>query len=250
MEIRTLGGGGRLRECERLLGEGKIANLCGKILLLPIPTTRDNKYINATDKPLTSVLPLAAEGTLVVGYNIPGWLREGIVESGGVVYDAAFDEKFLIRNAILTAKGAIGHILTSFDRDICDMNIGIVGYGRIGAELLRLLLLLGCAPTVYSTRESVALELCEMGVGAEVISDATDFSGITLLLNTAPARQIDASRLSPTAHIIELASGLNFDPSERLTKLGSIPDALYPITSGRFYAEGVEEFMLSRGGEV
>ena len=250
MEIRTFGGGGRLRECERVLKSGRLSCLDGKVLLLPIPTTRDKKYITSTDRPLTSILPLVGAGTLVVGYDIPSDIADGIKKAGGELYDAALDEKFLIRNAILTARGALGHILTSFDRDVCDMNIGIVGYGRIGAEMLRLLLLFGSSPTVYTTRRSVVLELCEMGVCAEQILPETDFSQITLLINTAPARQIDESRLSPDAHIIELASGLHFDPSDRLTKLGSIPDALYPITSGRLYAEGVENFMLYKGDEL
>ena len=250
MEIRTFGGGGRIRECERVLRSGRLTDLAGQILLLPIPTTRDKKYITSTDRPLASILPLADVGTLVVGYNIPDEITQGVKDNGGMVYDAALDEEFLIRNAVLTAKGALGHVLTSFDRDICDMNIGIVGYCRIGSEMLRLLLFFGASPTVYTTRRSVVMELCEMGVNAEQILPETDFSEITLLINTAPARQIDESRLSPDAHIIELASGLQFEPSARVTKLGSIPDALYPITSGRLYAEGVENFMLSKGDEL
>ena len=242
MEIRTFGGGGRIRECERILRSRDLGSRVERLLLLPIPTTRDKKYITATDRPLGGILPLVDGKTLVVGYDIPPELFEGIKGAGGLVYDAARDEEFLIRNAVLTARGALGHLLTSFDRDISDMRIGIVGYGRIGSELLRLLLLFGCAVVVYTTRESVALELCEMGVGAAVISPKTDFSDLDILINTAPARQIESSALGEV-QVIELASGLNFDPSERVTKLGSIPDALYPITAGRLYAEGAVRFM-------
>lgn len=247
MEIRTFGGGRRMRECERALRSGICADYEGKILLLPIPTTRDKKYITSTDRPLAGILPLVEKGTLVVGYDIPEEIVSAVVEAGGVVYDAARDEKFLIRNAVLTARGALGHLLTAYDRDISDMKIGIVGYGRIGSELLRLLLLFSCDVTVYTTRETVAVELGEMGIRAEVIDENTDFEDLGVLINTAPAKQISNSRLSPTANIVELASGMNFEPSEAVTKLGSIPDALYPITSGRLYAEGVERFIREVG---
>ena len=64
-----------------------------------------------------------------------------------------------------------------------------------------------------------------------------DFSGIDLLINTAPARQVDEDSLPPDLDIIDLASGSIFPPSAGLVKLPSIPEQMFPITAGRLYAE-------------
>lgn len=246
MEIRSFGVGRRIRECERRLSCA-LRGLSGRLILLPIPTTRDDKYISGTDTSLESLLPLFSADTAVVGYNIPKKTVIAAKTAGATVFDASLDEDFLIENARISANGALGYLLTHISRDISELSIGIVGYGRIGRELLRLCLLFGSKVMVYTTRESVALELGESGVRAVVISEETDFSDLDILINTAPAKQIDESRLPPSLEIIDLASGVIFEPSARLTKLSSIPDAFYPETAGRLYAEGALKYIEGRG---
>lgn len=248
MEIRLFGGGGRGRECERILAEALGGLPTGTLLLLPIPTARDKKYITDTAVAIEDILPLISAQTAVVGYNIPDRLRAQAEAVGAPLFDAALDENFLLENARLTANGTLGHILCEQDRDIADIRFGVVGYGRIGRELLRLLLLLGARVKLYTTRPSVALELGESGVATEVIAHDTDFSEIDILINTAPARQIDESRLPESLEIIDLASGTIFEPSGRLTKLPSIPDKMYPKSAGRLYAEAVLRFLEREGG--
>lgn len=242
MEILSFGGGRRMRECQRLL-ESVTAPLSGKMLLLPIPTTRDKIYITGSDMPLDGVKSHLARGALLSGYNIPRELTESAESLGCQVYDASKDERFLYENALISARGALGYILTNFPRDIADMRIGLVGYGRIGRALLRYLLALGNSPTLFTGRQEVALELGSAGVGCSVLTEKTDLRGLDILINTAPARQIEPERLDEKTRIIDLASGSIFPPSERLTKLASIPDAMYPITAGRLYAEGILRFM-------
>ena len=248
MEIRRFGVGGRLRECERLL-RASLASSAGRLILLPIPTTRDNKYISTTDVTISSVASLITTDTAVVGYNIPPEISAGAESVGAMLFDAGKDEDFLMENARVTANGALGYILTHSIKDIADMRIGIVGYGRIGKELMRLLLLLGAEITVFTARETVALELGEMGISARVIDLDTDFSHLDMLINTTPKRQIDESRLPRGLDIIDLASGNIFEPSRGVTKLSSIPDAFYPETAGRLYAEATIKF-LERSGAL
>lgn len=236
MEIRTFGSGGRQSECARILGE-RLCSLCGRLILLPIPTARDKKYITGTSTTVENIIPMLERGTFVVGYNIPSIITEGARQAGAIVYDAGEDEDFLCDNAELTARGAVGYLLTHGGRDLAELNIGVVGYGRIGIRLIRLLLLFGANLTVYTGRREVALELCEMGISACVIGDSPDLSGLDILINTAPARQINEADLPEHTEIIDLASGRIFEPSGRLTKLASIPDQTYPLTAGRLYAE-------------
>lgn len=236
MEIRTFGGGGRIQECERILSEA-LAHMQGRAILLPIPTSKDNKYITGGEVSLEDVLPLINKETKLIGYNLPHTLRRFCDKMGAACYDGGEDEEFLSANAELTARGALGYILTHTDRDLGEQRIGVIGYGRIGMRLIRLLLLFGADITLFTRRPSVAMELCEMGISASVIGRDYDFSGLDILINTAPERQIDEADLPAGLPIIDLASGSIFEPSDRLTKLAAIPDRMYPKTAGRLYAE-------------
>lgn len=238
MEIRTFGGGGRQCECERILS-ATLRDKVGRLILLPIPTAKDKKYITGTATSVGEIAAMLSPGDTVVGYDIPREIREKADTVGTFSYDAGADEDFLIENAELTARGAIGYILTHTKRDLADMRVGVVGYGRIGSCLVRWLLTFGCRPTVYTGRETVVLELGEMGISACTIGEVGNLSGLDLLINTAPARQIEEGRIPPDLEIIDLASGSIFEPSQRLKKLSSIPDAFYPLTAGKLYAEAI-----------
>lgn len=238
MEIRSFGVGERMAVCMRRLDSHFGDKAGGRLLLLPIPTTRDNIYITGTSAEISDILPLVEKGGALVGYAIPPILLAEAQRVGAMVYDAALDETFLTENAELTARGTIGYILTNYKRDLSEMSVGVIGYGRIGMRLVRWLLLFGAEVTVFTRRRSLALELCESGISAVVVGDMTDTRGLDLLINTAPEKQIDGSVLSSQTDIIDLASGDIFEPSERLIKLPSVPNSYYPKSAGRLYAEG------------
>jgi hypothetical protein len=231
-----------MRRCEEILAD-RLKSTSGRLLLLPIPTTRDNQYISSTDVSLSSVTNLINEKTVVAGYGLTDEILYSAEQKGAICYDASHDEDFLLQNARLTANGAVGYILTHTVSAICDLHIGIVGYGRIGRELLRLLLMLGSCVTLYTARREVAMELCEMGVDAKVLTEESDLSDLDILLNTTPKKQIDEAKLSKKTDIIDLASGSIFEPSARLIKLSSIPEAFYPESAGRIYATGIINFL-------
>ena len=238
MEIRSFGVGERMEECRRLLEGHFGGSMGGSLVLLPIPSTRDNIYITGTSVEIADLLPLPESCSALVGYNISRALWDEAERVGAEVYDAALDEDFLTENAELTARGTVGYILTHYKRDLADMSVGVVGYGRIGMRLVRWLLLFGADVRVFTRRHSLALELCEMGISAVVVGDEADTSGLDLLINTAPQKQIDDGTLPIETDIIDLASGSIFEPSARLIKLPSIPDSYYPRSAGRLYAEG------------
>ncbi|MBP3401479.1 MAG: hypothetical protein J6K85_00300 [Clostridia bacterium] len=240
MEIRTFGGGKRLRECEMRLSGVDLG--VARLVLLPIPTTRDREYITGTSARLVDIYPLCREDTLVAGYNIPSEHKLEMESRGARIFDAGLDEDFLIANAEITARGAIASLLSDTPLDITDMRVGVIGYGRIGRELCRLLLFFGASLTVYTKRDSVAADLAAAGIDSEIISAESDLSALDVAFNTAPESIISRERIAALpekTRIIDLASGNIFEPSERLTKLASIPDAMYPISAGRLYAEAI-----------
>lgn len=239
MEIITFGGGERLLYCQNRL-KRKASSRLGKIILLPIPSVGRDGLIKGSGIPLQAVADTAEEGSLVAGYALPECLAESLSEVGSLVYDAARDEDFLLENARLTAHGALGHILSDLKKDVSALRVALVGYGRIGSEMLRLLLFLGAEVTLLTTRESVAKELGEMGVSARVLDGGAALSDFDLVINTAPARLFDEKTPGIfDCPIFDLASGDVLPSLPNIKKLPALPEKMYPETAGEKYADAI-----------
>ena len=243
MNIEKYGESKRCRIAKELF-EKTIEQL--HLVFLPIPTSKDGKTINGSNVKIESLIDSCHENTLVVGYKIPLDICDRLINNGAKYLDLSFDERFVYENAVLSAEGALGYILSSFDRSVTDMKIGIVGYGRIGKSLFRMLSFLGAKPRVYTSNEKSAFELSENGVEAILCIDGTrDFSDLDLLINTAPT-DLSASFKSSVPRgmrVIELASGENFKGVEGVERLSSIPELMYPVSGGNIYYQAILRFL-------
>ena len=252
MSIETYGTGKRLMAAARILGE-KFPN--ANLILLPVPTSRDKKYVTGTDILLEDTLSCASEKSLVVGYELPDWYSELASACGARVLDLLCDGEYLYDNAYVTALGALGYILTTDTRTPEDLSFGVIGYGRIGSSLVRILLFLGARVKVYTSRMLTRLELGECGVNscasAEVCVGEKDFAGVDILINTAPKNMADCfeeGRLPRGMRVLELASGENFKGVSGVEFLPALPEKMYPESSGKTYAEAVMRFLKSKSG--
>lgn len=245
MSIETYGTGERLRVAARLSVPFGIER---RIVLLPVPSTRDGVTVTSTDVPLSDAFRDPSDGTFIFGYGLPPDLAESARRAGAAVTDLALDEEYLSENAGLTALGTAGYILTTSRSAPADLSLGIIGYGRIGSRLARLLLFFGARVRVYTSRESVRRELCTAGVDAED-SPPSDLSGIDILINTAPTDMSDKfSHGAPLGmRLLELASGNNFGELEGVERLPALPERLFPESAGRTYAAAVKRVILGGG---
>lgn len=217
------------------------------LVFLPIPTSKDGKFINGSTTALEKILDGCDENTIIVGYKIPIGICDRIVSLGARYLDLCFDEKFVLDNAILSAQGALGYILSSFDTSVSDMKIGIVGYGRIGKALFSMISFLGGHARIYTTNEKNALELSENGAEVRLgVGDVRDFSGLDLLINTAPtdlSLSFENGVIPDGMRVIELASGENFKGIEGVERLASIPEIMYPVSGGNIYYQAILRFL-------
>ena len=244
MTTKVYESGLRAETCAGLIS-ADFSERFSECVLLPIPSSRDGVRVTGTDVPISSALSEASAGTLVVGYGIPSDSANMARMRGAVVVDSCDDGIFLDENARLTAECALGIILTTVTHSLSDMRIGVVGYGRIGKYMTRLLLYLGCRVTVYTRRESVCVELGECGIGADTDTSASALRGLDLLINTAPAKIFDtgAPDFPRGLRIIELASGENFDGYSHLEKYPSLPARMLPCSAGRIWYESVKRLV-------
>ena len=253
MKIENYGSGGRTRELMRRLvaleGESGAPPWVERVIILPIPTSRDGVHITDTDKLICEVLSDISPGDFVAGYAIPREDVEIIEAQGGICFDASRDGTFLGENARISALGALGTLLTSSGAAPEDLTVGIVGYGRIGAALAEMLMYHGGRVVVYTSNNATRLRLGEVGVptlsyerGVGVLPDV---GGLDVLINTAPT-SLGATfpdGIPEGLTVLELASGDNFGGVEGVRRLPSIPDRMYPATAGRIYFEAVHRAM-------
>ena len=252
MIIENFGVGPRCAEALRLLlsaeAEGLFPDSVKRTVLLPVPTTRDKVHLSGTDKLLLEIFSDVGKGDFIAGYGIDERDKTLMRKRGAIVYDALEDEDFLSENAEETAFGALGYILTTTDKAPSDLSAAIVGYGRIGSALLRLLLFFGARVTVFSGREDTCISLLESGVEARLLERGAPIPkcDADIIINTAPtdlSKSFEGGKRPKRQRLIELASGENFKGIEGVERLPSIPDKCYGKSAGRTYFEGMLRYV-------
>ncbi len=247
MTVEIIKGSKRISAAQRVICQRVLPYK--KIILLPIPTTRDGVNVNGTEITLESLIMGAGAGVAVCGYGLPQWFVVRLTESGARVYDALVDESFQQKNAELTAIGAIAEIITEKKRAPADVRFGIIGYGRIGSALLKYLCCLGARPIVFTRREAVCHTLGEWGIDSTTSMRLEDYMSVDVLINTAPTPITDAGgALALNAggvSIFDLASGENFGHSEYVVRLGGVPDKVFPESAGAAYADAICNALLT-----
>lgn len=251
MKLHTLGRGKRMEVCTQMLADSLEKYDFDDVFLLPIPSTRDKIHITGTDITVEELSSLITEGSLIVGYGIPPELAARARLVGAEICDTQCDERFLKENAELTAHGTAGVIMTRHSEDISELKIGIIGYGRIGKILCRILLFLGADVVVFTRRESTRLDLCGIGIDAFGTESVGSRCDCDIIINTAPAKIITAEQaaelISSGTELMELASGEALPDVEGVVRLPSIPDKMYPVSAGRIYARSAIRQAEGRG---
>ncbi len=246
MNIETYGTGERMNYVAALARDVAADHL----VLLPVPTTKDKKHITNTDITLWQTLMGIGEGSAVFGYGLPEEFKNGAQMLGARVFDLAKNEEFLKENAKITSLGAVGYLLTTSKDTLENKRIGVVGYGRIGSELVRLLLFLGADLRVYTSKLLTRIDLGECGVDTVSVSEweggVCDFSGLDILINTAPKDMKESfpnGKKADSMRIIELASGENFEGVEGVERLPALPDKMYPKSAAEAYISAVKRLL-------
>ena len=235
MTSRVLEKSLRAETVERMLTRSAEDSGISDLIVLPIPSTRDGTHVNGLDLSLRDAILGVGQGSLVIGYQIPDYIKDILVKRGARFVDSAEDEEFLLDNAELTAMATVGIILNTEIRVPRDLAIGIVGYGRIGAALTAHLAYHGARLVVYTSSEEKRIMLGEMGISTADSIEGCGLGELDLLINTAPAVIFDTgegSRFPTSLRVIDLASGENFPGLASVERYPSIPARMFPRSAG------------------
>lgn len=189
----------------------------------------------------------------------------GILHKGPATAAASYDvrviqwtalDEIAIANSIPTAEGAVQLAMEKLPITIHGSRSLVVGFGRCGMTLARLLSNMGSDVSVVARGPGDRARVREMGLtpwSPGQIAQAVE--GQDVIFNTVPTLVLTGAVLERTLEdvvIIDIASmpaGTNFEAAKRLRRKAfhilGIPGKVAPVTAGRILAEHAPELILA-----
>ena len=257
-----------IRICTTLPSASEGANA----LILPLPATRDGNTVHGPRDPACTVtlkeieeLVSRTPGLSLFGGRLPAEFLHTVRKSeslSAIVADYYESEVLQLRNAYLTAEAAVMTAMELTDASLRDTPTAIIGYGRIGKYLSRLLRAWDVPVTVCARREEQLFEAAAEGCRPLHIDSEDPFRGLAslckdtaVLFNTVPAHVLPRPLLMGLRRdtlLIDLASapfGVHEkDVQEtaaanglRYLRAPSLPGSYAPRDAGRIIAECILE---------
>ena len=266
--VKILGCGNECLPTHKGKGELQICTTLSKategvdVIVLPLPATRDGERVHCPRDPSCTVtfddLKALLERNPSLG--LFGGKLPPVLPSSARVIDYYDSEILQLRNAYITAEAALMTAMELTDRTLRDTSVAVLGYGRIGKYLARLLHALGANVTVCARREESLFEAAAEGCHPLLMTDSDPMGGLhplcrnhAILFNTVPACVLKRElllELEPDTLLIDLASApfgvSDCDVREATARNGlrylrapSLPGSYAPRDAGRIIAECV-----------
>ena len=168
-----------------------------ELVILSMPRTRMR----------CNMLEALPKGQRIVAGMLPEEANDLAREKEWRLFRPLADETYTSMNAILSAEGAVFYAMEQADFSLSGARCMILGYGRIGKALQKMLLGLGAKVTVAARREESRLAA---GRDSIPFCDLTSrLHEMQVIFNTVPARVLEKEQLScipKDALLMELAS--------------------------------------------
>ena len=213
-----------------------------KAVVLPLPAAKVEETV-----PFSEIVnEMKNKNGIVVGGKLSPYMLDVLEKEKIKYYDYYNDESFTIKNAYITAEGAMWLAMNALDVMLRDARCAILGFGRIGSALGRMLLSIGCRPLVYARRAEVRAIVDEMGM---ISTNELSLENADVIFNTVPERIISNDmllELSPGRILVELASlPGGFDPdiaaqcSHTVIYGNALPGKYAPKSAGKAVVKAI-----------
>lgn len=218
------------------------------IIVLPLPAVKGETALEFTKL----VEHASKNNAVVLGGMFSAYMKDMMDAHNVAYFDYYDDECFTIRNAYLTAEGALSIAMNELERDIKSTSFAIFGYGRIGSALGEMLSACKAKITVFARRDDALTIASERGLNVQYITNNEDLD-FDVIINTVPARVITNEQLlglKGSTLLIELASppgGFDSEIAEqsgvKVIRGGGLPGKYAPISAGKAVAETLLKIM-------
>ncbi|MDD4807197.1 MAG: dipicolinate synthase subunit DpsA [Oscillospiraceae bacterium] len=234
----------------------RTAAMCGT-LLLPLPVTIDGKNVKAEYAeypiPLDETFVEALEGHRVYGGMLGRALAACPQLEDVPMEDYYAREDFALRNAAVTAEGALEFAMREYPGTLCGSRCLVAGFGRIGSQLAPRLRALGATVSVTVRRSETAALVEAAGCRPVPIEKLEDGGSYDIVFNTVPALIFTRHVLSTFPHgmlLIDLSSSPGGVDMPAAQKLGlralhafSLPAKVAPRAAGEIIKQTVYQMM-------
>lgn len=230
--------------------------------IFPFPGVSDDGYVFTPGSPLLlkeEDLALLREGTPVFTGFARRYLQEVANRLRLRIVEVVKRNDFAILNSIPSAEGAIQLAMEQLPITIHGSSVFVLGFGRVGTTLARMLGGVGAKITV------VARDAAQRARAAEIGYRVSDFAGLPLIIseadivfNTVPAMVLTArvvKNTRPEVLIIDLATdpgGTDFEAAKSLNRKAilapSLPGKVAPKTAGRILGQVVADLLIQEKG--
>ncbi len=237
-------------------------------IILPYPATKDGQTVFCPLDTQHTILLSDIEAfvakhpsVVIFGGRLPKAMTETLSRQGCRMVDYEKDEAFLIKNARLTAEGAVMMAMELTDTALLNAPMAVIGYGRIGRLLAHLLSSLGAEVTVFARRSESLAEAEALGYRTARTSDMSLLTmGYRVIFNTVPVVLMGKeilTNLPCNTLVIELASapgGLDPEGINEATRRCGLQVIRAPSLPGRYAPKdaggAIADCILSALGEV
>ena len=220
----------------------------------PVPFIRSGKITGTYEVPDMNVEMLfdeLPENAVFFAGNIPGEVRNYAEGKGVRSYDMMIDELVAARNAVATAEGAVAEAIKRSPVNLTKSRCMVLGYGRCGSVLTRLLKSLLCRVLVSEKDKTRAADAFVLADGIVSEDELTETVGnVDFIFNTVPERILSEERLRHVGQntwILDIASapgGVDYRAAEALSVnavlLPGLPGRYAPASSAEILSDFIE----------
>jgi len=245
-----------------LLAQGENINLCEdlnealnsvQVIVLPVPGINDSREIYSPCSTKTLILSeeilagLPPGVLLFVGTARP-ILKDMVARHGLQLIELLNLDEVAILNSIPTAEGAVQIAMEKLPTTIHGARSFVLGFGRTGITLARILTVLGSRTTVVARDPAQRARAFEMNCSACNFNELPGLIGqAELIFNTVPYLVLDEQllkKIDQGALIVDLATlpgGTDFEAARKLginAELApGLPGKVAPKTAGEIIAD-------------
>lgn len=239
------------------------------IVLLPLPSLRGGRIAFSEEEiPFSEFLSLIRPGTVLLCGMLPKERCDEAEEKGITVYDYYDSEEVKRRNAVLTAEGALSIAMQELPIALAEVRAAVVGCGRIGNELCKMLRAMGARVTAVARRAESLTAAGTLGCET-VLMDADALRSLTrgydVVFTTVPSRIFTAEILwgagllsygRKTLYVDLSSSPGSFDPAAareygiRLLWALSLPGKYAPDSAGGVLADRILSLLSGEEGDI
>ncbi|SHH06157.1 dipicolinate synthase subunit A [Thermosyntropha lipolytica DSM 11003] len=231
-----------------------------QVVILPLPGTDNEGVVRAVYAEEKLVLTekaiqrLASHALVIIGSARP-YLKEWAKKYNFTLLEVIEMDELAILNSIPTAEGAIKIAIEETPITIHGSKTCVIGFGRVGITLARVLKALGADVTVVARNGGQLARAYEMGcIRADFSSLRDVISHTDICFNTVPDMVLTKDILkyaNPDIVIIDLATqpgGTDFEAANRYGLKAilapGLPGKVAPVTAGKILADFIPRLII------